>query len=103
MPLHRVGTNMMSGLMETLAGPPYEGRADLPALAGSLQLEADELLPLGETLQLLHFAVVEEGDIHLTDQGRSFVERRDRRPQAPVRRGAARSCPAGGHDPPGAG
>ena len=73
MPLHRVGTNMMSGLMETLAGPPYEGRADLPALAGSLQLEADELLPLGETLQLLHFAVVEEGDIHLTDQGRSFV------------------------------
>jgi len=73
MPLMLVGTNMMSGLMETLAGPPYEGRADLPALAGSLQLEADELLPLGETLQLLSFAVVEEGDIHLTDQGRSFV------------------------------
>jgi NitT/TauT family transport system ATP-binding protein len=73
MPLMLVGTNMMSGLMETLAGPPYEGRADLPALAGSLQLEADELLPLGETLQLLNFAVVEEGDIHLTDQGRSFV------------------------------
>jgi len=72
-PLLQVGTNMMSGLMETLAGPPYEGRADLPALAESLQLEADELLPLGETLQLLHFAVVEEGDIHLTDQGRSFV------------------------------
>jgi len=73
MPLHRVGTNLMAGLMETLAGPPYNGRADLPALAESLQLEADELLPLGETLQLLQFAVLEEGDLHLTPSGRAFV------------------------------
>ena len=55
--------------METLAGPPYNGRADLPALAASLQYEVDELLPLGETLQLLHFAVLEEGDIQLTRGG----------------------------------
>ena len=73
MPLHRVGTNLMAGLMETLAGPPYNGRADLPALAESLQLEADELLPLGETLQLLQFAVLEEGDLHLAPAGRAFV------------------------------
>ena len=72
-PLQRVGTNLMSGMMETLAGPPYQGRADLPALAASLQYEVDELLPLGETLQLLHFAVLEEGDIALTDEGRRFV------------------------------
>jgi NitT/TauT family transport system ATP-binding protein len=72
-PLHRVGTNLMAGLMETLAIPPYNGRADLPALAESLQLEADELLPLGETLQLLQFAVLEEGDIQLTPAGRVFV------------------------------
>ena len=72
-PLHRVGTNQMAGLMEALAGPPYNGRADLPALAEALQYEADELLPLGETLQLLHFSVLEEGDIHLTDEGRRFV------------------------------
>ena len=72
-PLHRVGTNQMAGLMEALAGPPYHGRADLPALAAVLQYEVDELLPLGETLQLLHFAVLEEGDIHLTEEGRSFV------------------------------
>src|SRR5580692_1485997 len=32
MPLQRVGINLMAGLMETLAAPPYEGRADLPAL-----------------------------------------------------------------------
>ena len=73
MPLQRVGTNLMSGLLETLAAQPYNGRADLPALAGSLQYEVDDLLPLGETLQLLRFAVVEEGDIMLTDGGRLFV------------------------------
>ncbi|HET6194374.1 MAG TPA: nitrate/sulfonate/bicarbonate ABC transporter ATP-binding protein [Acetobacteraceae bacterium] len=73
-PLQRVGTNQMAGLMEALAGPPYNGRADLPALAAALQYEVDELLPLGETLQLLHFAVLEEGDITLTEDGRRFVE-----------------------------
>jgi NitT/TauT family transport system ATP-binding protein len=72
-PLNRVGTNQMAGLMEALAGPPYYGRADLPALAAVLQYEADELLPLGETLQLLRFAVLEEGDILLTSEGRQFV------------------------------
>ncbi|WP_174502587.1 AAA-associated domain-containing protein [Acidiphilium sp. C61] len=72
-PLHPIGTNLMSGLMETLAAPPYDGRADLPALASVLQYEADELLPLGETLQLLRFAELEDGDIRLTEQGRNFV------------------------------
>jgi NitT/TauT family transport system ATP-binding protein len=72
-PVHRVGTNQMAGLMEALAGQPYNGRADLPALAAALQYEADELLPLGETLQLLQFAVLEEGDIHLMADGRRFV------------------------------
>ncbi len=73
-PLHPVGTNIMAGLMETLNGPPYEGRADLPALAAALQYEADELLPLGETLGMLGFAVLEEGDLILTDTGRKFAE-----------------------------
>ena len=72
-PLPRVGINLMAGLMEALAAPPYDGRADLPALAGTLHFEVDDLLPLGETLQLLRFAVLEEGDIYLTDLGREFV------------------------------
>ncbi len=71
--LHRVGTNLMAGLIEALAAEPYHGRADLPALAGALQLELDDLLPLGESLQLLHFAVLAEGDIVLTDAGRAFA------------------------------
>jgi NitT/TauT family transport system ATP-binding protein len=71
--LHPISTNLLAGLLETLAAPPYEGRADLPALAGSLQLEADELLPMGETLAQLGFAVLEEGDLKLTEAGRRFA------------------------------
>jgi NitT/TauT family transport system ATP-binding protein len=73
-PLHPIGTNLMAGLLETLSSPPYDGRADLPALAAALQYEADELLPLGETLSLLGFAVLEEGDLILTETGRKFAE-----------------------------
>jgi NitT/TauT family transport system ATP-binding protein len=71
--LHPVSTNLMAGLLETLAAPPYDGRADLPALAGALQLEADELLPMGEALQLLRFGNLEEGDLLVTETGRQFV------------------------------
>ena len=46
----------------------------MPALAAPLHFEVDDLLPLGETLQLLHFAVLEEGDIYLTEKGRAFVQ-----------------------------
>jgi len=73
-PLHPVGTNLMAGLLETLSSAPYHGRADLPALAAALQYEADELLPLGETLSMLGFAVLEEGDLILTETGKRFAE-----------------------------
>jgi NitT/TauT family transport system ATP-binding protein len=73
-PLPVVSTNIMAGLMETIEGEPYNGRADLPALANAFQMEADELLPIGEALQMLGFAEFEEGDIKLTDAGRRFVE-----------------------------
>ena len=72
--LHHVSTNLLAGLMETLAAPPYSGRADLPALAAALQLELDDLLPMGEALQLLGLGVLEEGDLRLADRGRGFVE-----------------------------
>ncbi len=73
-PLHPVGTNLMAGLLETLSSEPYNGRADLPALAAALQFEVDELLPLGETLGMLGFALLEEGDIQITETGRRFAE-----------------------------
>ena len=74
MALPRVSTNSLAGLLEELAAPPYDGRADLPHLADSLQLEIDELFPLGETLQLLRFAEFEDADIKLTPAGKRFVD-----------------------------
>ena len=73
MVLNHVSSNVLSGLIETLAGPPYNGHADLPVLAGHLQLEADEILHLGESLQLLRFAQLSEGDLVLTEAGKRFA------------------------------
>ena len=72
--LPAVSTNLLAGLMEELTGPPFDGRADLPELGEDLQLEVDELFPIAETLALMRFAVVEQGDIQLTDTGRRFAE-----------------------------
>jgi NitT/TauT family transport system ATP-binding protein len=73
MVLSHVGSNSISGLIETLAGEPYNGHADLPVLAGHLQLEVDEIFPLAEALQLLRFAQLSEGDLNLTEAGKRFA------------------------------
>ena len=98
-----VSTNLMAGLLETLVAPPYNGRADLPALAGTLQLEADELLPLGETLQLLRFGTLEEGDLLVSETGRQFVGADTDPRKALFGAALPGACTAGGPDPAGAG
>lgn len=74
MVMPRVSANTMSGLMEAVAGAPYNGRADLPVIASTLQMEVDDLFPVAEALQLLRFAEIEGGDIQLTDKGKQFAE-----------------------------
>jgi NitT/TauT family transport system ATP-binding protein len=59
--------------MEAVAAEPYNGHADPPALAASLQMDIDELFPAAEMLQLLRFAEVAEGDIRLANAGKAFV------------------------------
>jgi NitT/TauT family transport system ATP-binding protein len=73
MVLNHVSSNLISGLIESLAGDPYHGHADLPVLAASLQLESDELFHLAEALQLLRFATLNDGDLTLTDAGKRFA------------------------------
>src|ERR1700761_942333 len=72
--LPHVSTNLMAGLIETLAAAPYHGRADMPEIARSLHLEVDDLFPIAEVLQHLGFADVREGDIFLTPPARVFAE-----------------------------
>ena len=74
MALPRVSSNVLAGLLESVAAAPYDGKADLPAVAAALQLEVDDLFHIAETLQLLRFADLEAGDIILTAAGRHFVE-----------------------------
>jgi len=72
--LPRVSANLLSGLLETLAGEPYKGKADLPVIADELHMEGDDLFPVSDALHMLHFVDVEGGDIKLTDTGKQFVE-----------------------------
>ena len=74
MALPRVSTNTLAGMIEEVAADPYKGRAELPTIADSLQMEVDDLFHVGETLQLLRFAEMEEGAIKLTPAGLRFAE-----------------------------
>ncbi len=74
MALPRVSSNLLAGLMETLAAPPFNGRADLPALAARLHMEVDELFPIAEVLHLLRFAELSAGDLSLTKAGWRFAQ-----------------------------
>jgi NitT/TauT family transport system ATP-binding protein len=72
--LPRVSPNQLSGLIEELATPPYNGRADLPALDQALGMGTEEILHLVEALRLLKLADVAGGDIQLTPLGKMFAD-----------------------------
>jgi len=71
--LTHISTNTLNGMIESVFAPPNNGRAELPDLASELQLEADELLPIAETLQLMRFAEIEGRMIRLTPAGRRYA------------------------------
>jgi NitT/TauT family transport system ATP-binding protein len=71
--LTHVSANLLAGLLEAVSQPPYNGQADLPAIAQALRLEVDELFPVAEALQMLRFAEIEGGDIRLTEAGLEFA------------------------------
>lgn len=64
----------VTGLLETLNSPEHDGKMDLPDVADTLVLNIDDLFPLTELLEILHFAKVSKGDISITEAGKAFVE-----------------------------
>lgn len=68
-----VSTNRLSGFIETLASATYKGKANLHTIAPHLHLEINDLFPIAETLQMLHFALITGGHIELTDAGLLFA------------------------------
>jgi NitT/TauT family transport system ATP-binding protein len=71
--LTHVSSNVLTGLMEAVNEPPYNGKADLPVISEEQHLDVDELFPAAEALQLLRFAEVEGGDMRLTEAGLEFA------------------------------
>lgn len=71
--LPRADIARIDGLAEHLARPPFEGHADLPALAREAGLPDGELLPAAHALALLGLAHLDSGDLHLTPLGSRYV------------------------------
>lgn len=72
--LPAVSTNRIGGFVEALALPPYQGRAELAKIAGSLALNINDLLPIAAALRILEFAELEDSAIKLSAAGRLFVQ-----------------------------
>ena len=64
----------MDGLLELLAEPPFNGRADLPQLAEDTGLTDAELLPVAHAVALLGLAQLVSGDLQLTPLGQRYVD-----------------------------
>ncbi|GAB7125983.1 nitrate/sulfonate/bicarbonate ABC transporter ATP-binding protein [Silvimonas sp. JCM 19000] len=72
--LPEADVSRMESLLEMLSEPPFNGRADLPALGEETELTDDELLPLTDALHLLGLAQVAHGDIATTPLGQRYVQ-----------------------------
>ncbi len=62
----------LSGLIETMKSFEDKERIDLPELADELMMHVDDLFPVLETLDILGFAEIADGDIHLSELGKQF-------------------------------
>ena len=60
----------LAGLIETMTS--FEDNIDLPELADELTMNIDDLCPILETLEILGFAKILDGDIQLSELGKQF-------------------------------
>ena len=67
-----VDPSELSGLIETMT--MFDTRIDLPELADELMMNVDDLFPVLETLEILGFANIIDGDIQLSLLGKQFSE-----------------------------
>lgn len=65
----------ITGLLDMLIQPNYQDKkVDLPIVADELHLNADDLFPITEAIEILRFAQVSKGDIELNAAGKAFAE-----------------------------
>lgn len=63
----------LTGLIETIA-TEFSNKVDLPELADHYSMDIDNLFPLTETMEILEFGKVHEGDIDLTELGQTYAD-----------------------------
>lgn len=63
----------LAGLLEHLSELPND-RADIYRLSKELNINSNQVLSLTEAAEILGFATVEQGDIHLTSLGETYAE-----------------------------
>ena len=72
--LPKVAISELTGLLDAINAPEYDGKVDLPRLADDLSMDIDDLFRINEVLEILRFAKVSAGDIELTEAGRIFAQ-----------------------------
>jgi NitT/TauT family transport system ATP-binding protein len=72
--LPEVEVSSLTGLIEEMAFSEQTGAFHLQDLSESLHLDVEDLFPIIEILDILHFAKISEGDIELTKAGRAFAD-----------------------------
>ncbi len=77
----------LMGLLEVMRMTP--GPDDMYRLAGGLQLELDDLVPLIDAAELLGLVEVHEGDYELTEVGRRMADAEEKERKALFRARAA--------------
>jgi NitT/TauT family transport system ATP-binding protein len=70
----------LMGLLEVMRDTP--GPDDMYRLAGSLQLELDDLVPLVDAAELLGLIEVRDGDFELTEAGRRMADAEEKERKA---------------------
>ncbi len=68
-----IAATRVVGLTETLAGPPFDGCAELSAVATRLHLNVAGLFRVAEVAQMLGFAEIRDGTLQLTAAGRALA------------------------------
>ena len=70
--LPRAKRGAIAGFLELLNS--RGGKDDLYRIAGDLQMDVDDLLPIVEAATLLSFATSERGDVEITPAGKAFAD-----------------------------
>lgn len=68
-----ISASRIAGLTETLAESPFDGSAELSAMAARLHLDVAGLFRVAEVAQMFGFAELREGILHLTAAGRALA------------------------------